>query len=99
MKGYWKVVGAKLFHVVDETFCLIPTDGTNCRYLDRLTSEALAGQCKHAKKWGLDDGVSASSQMIKSAKGWRRGRREFAELELNTFPSWGVFMFYTRISL
>ena len=52
-KGYWQVVGAKLLRVVDETFCSIPTDGTNCCYLDRLTSRASATRCKPAKKGGL----------------------------------------------
>ena len=48
-KGYWIVVGAKPLHVIDETFCSIPTDGTNSRYLDRLTSGALAERYKPAK--------------------------------------------------
>ena len=39
--SYWIAIGAKLLHVADETFCLIPTDGANCCYLDHLTSEAL----------------------------------------------------------
>ena len=37
MKGYWKSVRANLLRVVDETFCSIPIDSANCRYLDRLT--------------------------------------------------------------
>ena len=41
-KGYWKAVGAKLLHVVDETFCLIPTDDVNCRSLVCLSSGASA---------------------------------------------------------
>ena len=45
-KGYWKVVGAKLLHVVDVTFCSIPTDDANFCYLDRLTFGASAVQCK-----------------------------------------------------
>ena len=43
-----------------------------------------------------DDGPAASS-MIKSEI-WRGRRRRLRQLELHTFPSWGVFLFYTRIS-
>ena len=43
-KGYQKAVGAKLLHVVDETFCSIPNDSTNYRYLVRLTSGASAAR-------------------------------------------------------
>ena len=50
VKGYQKVVGAKIVHVVDETFCTIPTDGANCQYLVCLTSGALAKRCKLAQK-------------------------------------------------
>ena len=39
-KGYWIAIGAKPLHVIDETFCSIPTDGANFRYLNRLTSKA-----------------------------------------------------------
>ena len=49
------------------------------------------------KKMGSDGGVPATSLMIKSAKGWRRERRELAQLGLHTFPSWES-LFYTRIS-
>ena len=49
-KGYWTVVGAKPLPVVDETFCLIPIDGANCCYLDRLTSKASMSQYKPTKK-------------------------------------------------
>ena len=41
-KGYWRAVRAKPLHVVDETFCLIPTNDANFRYLDRLTFGASA---------------------------------------------------------
>ena len=41
---YWIVVRAKPLHVVDETFCSIPTDIVNYRYLDRLTFEASAAR-------------------------------------------------------
>ena len=43
-KGYWIAVGAKPLHVIDETFCSIPTKGANFRYLDCLTSGALAAR-------------------------------------------------------
>ena len=49
-KSYWKVVGAKLLRVVDDTFYLILTDGTDCCYLDRLTSWASTVRCKPKKK-------------------------------------------------
>ena len=49
-KGYWITVGAKSLHVGDETFCSIPTNGANCRYLDRLTSRASTARCKPVKK-------------------------------------------------
>ena len=55
-------------------------------------------QYKAVKKEGSDSDVPAASSMIKLAKGWRRERRELMQLELHTFLSWGVFMFYTRIS-
>ena len=40
VEGYRITVRAKPLHVVDETFCSIPTDGANCCYLDRLTLRA-----------------------------------------------------------
>ena len=86
-------------HIVDKTFCSIPTNDANCCYLDFLNFEASAAQSKpEKKKKGSDDGVSAASQMIKSAI-WR-GRRRLRQLELRTFPSGrGEFLFYTRIFL
>ena len=39
-RGLLEVVGAKLLHVVNENFCSIPIDDTNCHYLDHLTSGA-----------------------------------------------------------
>ena len=47
--GHWIAIGAKLLHVADETFCSIPTDGANYRYLDRLTSGASIVRYKPAK--------------------------------------------------
>ena len=52
VEGYWIVVRAKPLHIVDETFCLVPTDCANCYYLDRLIFGASAEQCEPAKKWG-----------------------------------------------
>ena len=46
VKGNWKVVGAKLLSVVDVTFCSIPTNDANYRYLDRLTFGVSAARCK-----------------------------------------------------
>ena len=40
-EGYRITVGAKPLYVVDETFCSIPTDDANCRYLVRLIFVAL----------------------------------------------------------
>ena len=40
-----------------------------------------------------------ASPMIKLAKIWRRARREFAQLELPTFPLGGVFVLYSNFSL
>ena len=50
VEGYWIVVGAKPLHIVDETFCSIPTNDTNCCYLDRLVFEASAERHKPSKK-------------------------------------------------
>ena len=50
--SYWIAVGAKLLHVVDETFVSIPTNGANCRYLDCLTFGASATRYKPTKKRG-----------------------------------------------
>ena len=66
-EGYWIAVGAKPLHVVDDTFCSVPKDGANCKYLVRLISGASETQCKPEKR-GFDSGVSAASPMIKSAK-------------------------------
>ena len=56
VKGYWIVVGAKPLHVVDETFCSIPTNDANYRNLDLLTSGTSVVRCKSTKR-GFDDGV------------------------------------------
>ena len=50
------------------------------------------------EKKGSCGGVPTASPMIKSAKGWRNERRELTQLELHTFPLWGVFLFYIQIS-
>ena len=44
VESYWIIVGAKPLHVVDEAFCLIPINGANYCYLDRLSSKASAEQ-------------------------------------------------------
>ena len=97
-EGYWIAFGAKPLYVVDDTFCLIPTHDANFCYLDRLTFGASAAQNKPEKK-GSDGDVTAASLMIKSTKGWRRERRELAQLRLRTFPSWEVFILYLNFSL
>ena len=71
MKGYLKAAEAKLLQHVSETFCLVPTNDTNCCYLDRLIAEALAEQCKSCKKGRSGGSRSAASPMIKLAKKWR----------------------------
>ena len=78
-KGYWKVFGAKLLPIVNVIFCSIPKNDANFCYLDHLTFGASAPRCKLAKR-GSDDSVPAASPMIRSAKGWRRGRRKFCFL-------------------
>ena len=50
MKGCLTAVEAKLLQLVNENFCLIPTDDASCSYLDRLTFGASTTQCKPAKK-------------------------------------------------
>ena len=77
MKGYLTVVEAKLLHPVNETLCSVPTDDTNCCYLDCLISGALAAQCESCKKGCFGDGGSAASPMIKSVKIQRGRRRKF----------------------
>ena len=48
---------------------------------------------------GSEGGAPITSPMIKSTKRWRREIRELAQLELNTFPLWGVFALYSIFSL
>ena len=50
VESYWIAVGAKTLHVVDETFCSVPTDEASCQYLVRLTSGASTTWYKRAKK-------------------------------------------------
>ena len=50
VEGYWIAIGAKPLHIVDENFCSIPTDGTNCCYLDHLIFGALAERHEPVKK-------------------------------------------------
>ena len=40
----------KSLQLVNEALCLVPTEGTNCCYLDRLTSRELAAKFKLAKR-------------------------------------------------
>ena len=67
-EGYWIAIGAKPLNVVDETFCSIPTYGTNCHYLDSLTFGHQQREVNLQKR-GSEDGVSVVFPMIKSAKG------------------------------
>ena len=66
-KGYYKTIRAKLLHVVDVTFCSIPTNGTNCWYLVHLIFRALVERCEPAKK-GSSGGVQVASSMLKLEK-------------------------------
>ena len=61
-------------HVVNETFCSIPTSGTNCQYLVRLTSEASAIWYKPTKNKGSNGDVSVISPMLKLAKDGEEGK-------------------------
>ena len=67
MKGYWIIVGVKPLQPIDETFCLFPTNGANCFYLDRLNLWASTAQYEPAK-WRSNDGGLTTSLMIKSTK-------------------------------
>ena len=93
-KGWWTVIEAKPLQPVNETFCLLPIDGANCCYLERLNSGASAAQCKPVKKGRSGNGGSAASPTIKSAKIQRERGRKFTRLELHTSPSWGIIMIY-----
>ena len=66
--------------------------------MDRLTSRASVARCKPAKRV-LGGDVSVTSLIIKLTKWWKRERMKLAQLELHTFPSWGVFLFYTQFLL
>ena len=87
-EGYMIAVGAKPSHIVDETFCSIPTYGANCCY---WIVRPMGHQRRddNLQKSGSDGSVPIASPMIKSTKGWRRERTELAQLELHTFPSGG----------
>ena len=104
VEGNWIAIGAKPLHVVDEIFCLIPTDGANCWYLIRLIFGASTVQCRPTKKkegggGGVDGGVSVASPMLKSAKKMEKKKKKIRHLGLHTFPSWGVFVLYSNFSL
>ena len=76
-KGYHIIFGAKPLHVVNETFCLIPTDDANCWYLTRLAFRASAGQRESAKKRekGYNNGVLAASLMLNLSKRMEKIRK------------------------
>ena len=67
-------IGAKPLHVVDETFCSIPTN--NCYYLVCLASGASMVSYKPAKNKGSSGSVPTASQMLKLAKRWRKRTRK-----------------------
>ena len=71
MEGFRITVGAKPLHVIDETFCLVPTDGANCDYQVRLILGASTEQ-RNLQKRGSSDNMLATSPMMKSVKGWRK---------------------------
>ena len=85
-----KAVGAKLLHVVDETFYSIPIDGANCRYLVRLTSGVSVVWYKPVKR-GFR---TAASPMLKSEKDGEKEEGSMIVRGCIHFPC-GEFMFYT----
>ena len=102
-EGYWIVVGGKPSHVIDETFCSILIDSTNCCYLDCLTFGVSTTRCKPAKQKGFSDGVSATSLMIKSAKGVEKRRKGVSVVGVAYLSLWGggggVSILYLNFSL
>ena len=76
-KGYRIIFEAKPLHVVNETFCLIPTDDANCWYLTRLAFRASAGRREPAKKRekGHNNGVPVASLMLNLAKRMEKIRK------------------------
>ena len=59
-KGCRITVGAKLLHIVDETFGSIPIDSTKCRSLIRLAFEASTGRREPIRKREKGGGVPAT---------------------------------------
>ena len=102
---YWIVVGAKPSHVIDETFCSILIDNTNCCYLDCLTFGVSTTRCKPAKQKGFSGGVSVASLMIKSAKGVEKRRKGVNVVGFAYLSLWGggggggVSVLYLNFSL
>ena len=104
-EGCRTTVEAKPLHVVDETFCLIPTDGAKCRYMVRLAFGASTGKCEPTKKKkkkrekGYRGGVPAASPMLKLAK--KDGEDQEANwCRQNCVPfPYGVFCLYLNFSL
>ena len=74
-------------HVVDETFCSIPIDNTNCRYLVRLFSEASTTQCKPSKECRMP------LRCLSRQKGIEKKGKEVPQLALRTFPLLGSSCF------
>ena len=68
VEGYWIAVVAKPLHVVDENFCSVLTDDTNCKYLDRLSFGASTTQCKPAKNGGPTEVCRPSLRCLSQQK-------------------------------
>ena len=96
-EGYRTTVGAKPLHVIDETFCLNPTDGAKCWYLIRLAFRASAGQCEPTRKRekGYGGHVSAVSPMPKLAKKMEKIRKSIGIYGIAYLFLVGGFFFYT----
>ena len=92
VKDYQTTVGVKPLHIVNETFCLITTDGAKCWDLIRLAFRASMGRCEPARKRekGYDSSVSAASPMLKLAKRMEKVKKPIGiDGIVNLFPIGG----------
>ena len=95
VEGYRITVGAKPLHVVDETFCLIPTDDAKCQYLIHPSFGASAGQREPGRKRekGYRGGVLTASPMLKLAKMMEKIRKPIGVDRIAYFFPVGGFSF------
>ena len=66
-EGCWGIVEVIPLRPVNETFCLVPTDGANYEYLKSLKLWASVVQREPAKRRS-NGGISVTSPMIKSVR-------------------------------